>query len=421
MLAVCCIACMPFQFQTAYGFQFAPSDLFVAMGCVVLVAGGISVRRSSGNSALLGLWAVLTISLWTTLSRTGSLSRYVLLNKYCGLLELFALYWFFANAVRHEEDARWLMRVFVIVVSVQNCVFLPAYIGAHWFGFTIPVLNPGLRLAGFLLDPNAYGGLLACALALQLLTCRSGAHLVQGKAGVLVLATLAAGLLFTFSRSAALACLAVVSTGILLRARVVIPAVVFLAAIGAAYWAYGAGAEDRSFIARMAARPEQIDQRKEGASRALEEFTNSPVFGAGIGANESHIIHNTSLWFLGEMGLVGFAALCWFLGSTASKAVFCARSAGTQMRTIATALLCAHAGMFGLSMGIEAFYQRHWWFVMSMISALATILRTRLSVRSVRPHRALAVAPFRRGTPYVSGGAASTSARTQGFPYGAIP
>jgi hypothetical protein len=308
----------------------------------------------------------------------------VLLNKYCGLFELFALYWFFANVVRHEEDVRSLMRVFVIVVSIQNCVLLAAYIGAHWFGFIIPLLTSGPRLAGFLVDPNAYGGLLACALALHLLTYRSGAQLVQGTAGVWVLVTLAAGLVFTFSRSAGLACVAIVSTGMLLRARVVIPAVAFLAATGAAYWIYWAGTENQSFITRMATRQEQIDQRVEGASRAIEEFANNPVLGTGIGGNEGRIIHNTSFWFLSEMGLVGFAALCWFLGSTTSKALFCARSGGTQIRTVATALLCAHVGMFGLSMGIEAFYQRHWWFVMSMISALATILRTRLSVGCVR-------------------------------------
>jgi hypothetical protein len=335
----------------------------------------------------LGLWLAVTISLETTLSRTGSLSRYVLLNKYCGLLWLFALYWFLANAVDHEEDVRWLMRVFVIVVSVQNCVCLAAYLGARWLGLIIPLIDPGPRLAGFLVDPNAYGGLLVCALSLHLLTYGTSAQLVQGKAGVWVPVTLAAGLLFTFSRSAGLACAAIVSIGMLMRARVVIPAVAFLAAAGAVYWIYGAGTTDRSFIVSMLTRQKQVDQRVYLASRALDDFAKNPLLGTGIGTFRKTINHNTSLWFLAEMGLVGFAALYWFLGSTASKALFCVRSGGTQIRTVATALLCAHAGMFVFSMGIEAFYQRHWWFVMSMIAALASILareRTRLSV-GVRP------------------------------------
>lgn len=388
MLAVCGIGCLPFQFETPYRIQLAPSDLFVAIGCLVTVIGRNRLQRSSNNSALLGLWLAVTISLGTTLSRTGTLSRYALLNKYSGLLWLFALYWFFANAVDHEEDVRWLMKVFVIVVSLQNCVCLAVYIGARWFGLFIPLFELGPRLEGFLVDPNAYGGLVACALGLHLLTYRSSAQLVQGKAGVWVLVTLVAGLLFTFSRSAGLACLAIVSTGMFLRARVVLPAVAFLAATGAAYWIYGAGTADRSFIESMLTRQKQVDQRVDIASRALEDFAKYPVLGTGIGTVRETIIHNTSLWFLAEMGLVGFAALCWFLGSTAGKAVFCVRNGGTQIRTIAIALLCAHAGMFVLSMGIEAFYQRHWWFVMSMIAALATILdrnRARLSVGCVRP------------------------------------
>ena len=33
------------------------------------------------------------------------------------------------------------------------------------------------------------------------------------------------------------------------------------------------------------------------------------------------------------------------------------------------ALLAAFTGMIGVSMGIEAFYQRHWWVVMAGITA----------------------------------------------------
>jgi hypothetical protein len=33
------------------------------------------------------------------------------------------------------------------------------------------------------------------------------------------------------------------------------------------------------------------------------------------------------------------------------------------------ALAVAHAGMIGVSAGIEVFYQRHWWLIMAMIPA----------------------------------------------------
>jgi putative inorganic carbon (HCO3(-)) transporter len=41
------------------------------------------------------------------------------------------------------------------------------------------------------------------------------------------------------------------------------------------------------------------------------------------------------------------------------------------------ALLLAHAAMLGVAMGIEAFYQRHWWLVFSLIaSSYSLTLRT---------------------------------------------
>ncbi len=371
---------MPFQFETQYDFRIAPADLFIAIGCVAIALTRNRFNKVSNASALAGLWLAMTISLATTLYRTGGLTRYVLLNKYCGLMGLLALYWFFSNVVNHAEDVRRLMRLFVVVVSLQNCVFLATYIGAHWFGFVIAFLQPSDRLSGLLVDPNAYGGLLACALALQLVTYRSSRPLVGGMLGILVLATLATSLLFTFSRSAWLACAFIVGTSMVLSKRAVL-ALVLLGFFGATYWLRWASTEDRAFIGALADRQEQVDVRLYLAARVLEDFRQSPILGIGIGAfsqRETNIIHNTSLWFLAEMGLVGLSALYWFLGSVFTSAIGGLRAMVGPPKVLMSALLSAHLGMFGLSMGIEALYQRHWWFVMSMISALVAT--------GVRPH-----------------------------------
>jgi hypothetical protein len=46
------------------------------------------------------------------------------------------------------------------------------------------------------------------------------------------------------------------------------------------------------------------------------------------------------------------------------------------------ALLLAHAAMLGVAMGIEAFYQRHWWLVMALIaSAYSLTLRPAVKAR----------------------------------------
>jgi hypothetical protein len=45
------------------------------------------------------------------------------------------------------------------------------------------------------------------------------------------------------------------------------------------------------------------------------------------------------------------------------------RSSRGSQRALIVALAVAHAGMLGVSAGIEVFYQRHWWLVMAMIAA----------------------------------------------------
>lgn len=390
ILAACCLVCLPFQMETNYGIRVAPADLIAAIGCVVTLLTKRRSQKSRSNGALLGLWFAMTVALLTTLIETGGLSRYVLLNKYCGLFWLFTLYWFFTNAARDKADVLWLMKVFVIAVAVQNCVCLAAYIAGHWFGISIPFFNPWPRLSGFYLDPNGYGGLLACALGLHLFTFRSAAALVRGKTGACLLVTLAAGIVFTFSRSAGIACAALGIIGVLFRPRLVIPYAAILAILGGASWVYLAGTADRSFIVDMAKRPKQIDVRVQLAAAAIEDFKANPMLGIGLGqfgTKETNIIHNTSLWFLAEMGVVGFAAWCWFLGSTTANALLCLRSPDAVIKRVGLALLGAHAAMVGLSVGVESLYQRHWWFVLAMISILSNITtqeRLHLIVRHIQ-------------------------------------
>jgi putative inorganic carbon (HCO3(-)) transporter len=73
------------------------------------------------------------------------------------------------------------------------------------------------------------------------------------------------------------------------------------------------------------------------------------------------IIHNTAIWMLSELGIVGlivFVGLCTKIALLLTSRI---RTGSPPVRTLALALLAAHAAMFGLSLGIEAFYQRSWW------------------------------------------------------------
>jgi hypothetical protein len=62
--------------------------------------------------------------------------------------------------------------------------------------------------------------------------------------------------------------------------------------------------------------------------------------------------------------LVGF--LGWFF----KRAWIAYKTAPETERPLALGLLLAHAALTGLAMGIEAFYQRHWWIVLALIASV---------------------------------------------------
>jgi len=129
---------------------------------------------------------------------------------------------------------------------------------------------------------------------------------------------------------------------------------------------------------RMLQRPGTIDSRVAPIRDSLDQFKEHPLLGMGLGGfRESGrtIVHNTFLWFLADFGLAGvvvFSALiAWF-----ALAGFRAYTlAPPEAQSYVLASLAALVGMLGLSMGIEAFYQRHWWLSFALVGAASAITR----------------------------------------------
>ena len=88
---------------------------------------------------------------------------------------------------------------------------------------------------------------------------------------------------------------------------------------------------------------------------------------------ERTYVHNTAVWFLADFGIVGLAALLGFLGWFLIASWSAYRHAPVDQKPVVLALMMGHALMLGLSMGIEAFYQRHWWLVLALIASSLAI------------------------------------------------
>jgi O-antigen ligase len=185
------------------------------------------------------------------------------------------------------------------------------------------------------------------------------------------------GILFTFSRSAWLSlALALVLLCVLRRAAAI--RIALAALIGGASLFVLTGSGFLGFFEGMAIRPEQGDSRFVLMRDALAEFARHPLLGGGLGnfiAKEGTIVHNTALWFLADFGLLGLSVLLGYLATFFAMAWYAYRLAPGRERPIVLALLLGHTAMFGLSLGIEALYQRHWWMIVSLIGAAYSLAR----------------------------------------------
>jgi O-antigen ligase len=368
---------LPFQIAIVTEVRVAPADLFLFLA-VCAGPARLQFRKLAWTGWHLALVAAFAIATFVTALQDGELNRYVVLNKNIGLGVLFLAYLIITSIAVSWGEIRSLIRIFVISVFLQNLAGLAAYFGAITIGLNTPLTSyEGRRLCGFLVDANAYGGLLVTALALMEGASHSGAPLFRGFTRLVFRVTLGMGVLFTFSRTAW------ISLAILLAALCVFrfrSAIRLLIGAGLAMSVLVIALGDRfaPLFREMAYRPEQTHGRLQLVLDGLSEFASHPWLGIGLGTFreiEGTIVHNSAVWFLAEFGIFGlliFAGLVfWFL----RKALFCYRFGPPWAKPLALGLLVAHIALIALSMGIEAFYQRHWWLVMALIASGYSITR----------------------------------------------
>lgn len=373
------VACLPVQFRTASYWRFAPSDMFLAIMLLRHLIGGRPFRfpRSAWSGWHTGLIMCFFMAGVIAIFRSGYLTLPVLTQKLIGLLSLFYGYLVLASAADSWRRIEWLLRILVVSVGLQNLGAIGVMVATRTHGVSIPWINYGeCRVAGFLVDPNAYGGLLVLVLMLHLLT-RSGRPLVQGMAGTLLTATLAMGVLLTYSRSAWIGLAAALVIILLLRPSAAFRlALVALLAIGVVLWLFGSDYLD--VMHDMAFREAQVESRVVSMQDALAMLNESPAIGIGLGVYGEHegmIIHNTPVWILTECGLLGLIVFMGFAGWFVLRGRMAYLATNARNKPMVLALVLGHIAMLGLSLGIEALYQRHWWMLMALIASSYAIAR----------------------------------------------
>lgn len=371
------VAFLPYLFEVGDRLNVAPADCFLLL-IILISPGRLKYLKPAWSVWHLAIVLIFVASSFVAASRFGELDRYELLNKDAGLLLPLFSYAAITSSIAQWKDLRRILRIFVVSVAAENAVALGGFLTAYFFGIVTPFTRYGLRLSGMLLDPNAYGSLLVVAL----LICESASW---GPRPLFTLSTvwylrstLALGILFTFSRSAW------VGLGLAILVFIVIKPVIALRSILSSliigpFMILLMGSRFLPIFKQMATRPRQVEQRFELIQQGLGTFARHPFIGGGLGSfrlSVGEVAHNSAMWFLADFGIAGLGVYLAFLAWFFRRAWATYRLAPFSEQPVALSFLLAHAAMVGVAMGIEAFYQRHWWLVLAFIgSAYSLVLQ----------------------------------------------
>jgi O-antigen ligase len=369
---------LPVQVATPIGIRIALSDLAVI--AYLAIRGG-RLRR------VVGAWTVwhhaLVVVVWggllVALIRTGEVGWATVITKAAGLLVLLATFASLVDVARDWEALRRVLRAFLAGALLHGALAVLVFVLRRSAGIAVPWINVPYetsRMTGLLIDPNAFGGLLGIALLLHLCTAAHGRPLLRGRWTRVADVVLPLALLGTFSRSAWIGTLlglaAVLIVDPYFAVRVVRRLLIPLSVGVLVGWSLLTG------FSSLVARPQQVEDRLQIADAALEDFLEAPLLGTGLGVfGEEHgvIVHNTLLWFLTEMGLVGLAVFAGLLLTTAWRGYCTVGAAPPAESGLAVGLLAGFCVGLGLSVGIEATYQRPWWLVLAGLSCAYVMCR----------------------------------------------
>ncbi len=292
----------------------------------------------------------------------------------------------------------WFICIVYFVVGIslyeKRENILHAFIIASWIIGTICLIgclfnetrpyfsynNAVTRLQGLMGNPNAYGILYATALALQIILNKTLYYKKSIKrAGMLILAL---NLLGSSSRTAwgsffAAYLVYAIRMGII-KQFLVGSTIFFTLFFSTMHLVVQTKSIESHFyklyhyfaylkIAMANCLTYSLAERLKTLFMLTPTFFKHPIMGIGLGGSmtlnhgqEQYTIHSTALWFLIEMGIIGFVAFMWFVYKL-TKAL------RTSQDTYIKALSFPMSSFAIASLANELFYQRYFWLFAGII------------------------------------------------------
>ena len=369
-LLVAWAALLPFQFPLfgaqKRGLQLALSDVILVL--IVLIA----LPHLRFRDRTWSIWHfALPISIAASTLFFGVLSRYSVMNKLGGMLVLLTAYLVLTSFVITWHGIWVLMRALVISVVLANTIASVALI----IGIDLPLRichSPScVRLTGFYVDANIYGSLLVVAIAFLLATMGTSARLVPGGlATILSLVSLVVGSFLTLSRSSWIGLALVIIALVILRPGKAARSVLIGGTVPATLLFSVLGARTADLLS-TAGRTFSIDSRFRIIDNAIAAFQENPISGIGIGTFPDRYDASSTTPCFGRrpnLGLSDWSCSPASSSGSGGDSFWLYRSTTGSRHTIVLGLGLAHFAMLGFSVGVEAFYQRHWWFIIALIT-----------------------------------------------------
>jgi O-antigen ligase len=337
---------------------------------------------------------VLTLALAVGTIRAGHVSHWALGSKYLGwfvLLGYFAAGVWIGTEQRPDKSRMFACAFLFLLATVGGVEALFNFLGD--VGFAVQSLAENREVAGFMDNRNAFACVvlvghafvyanwretgwrwwrtpLLFVLWLSLWYTGSRTGIVAG-AAILFIAHYMR--LVRFSELRSFATLTLVAAFLDIAPHFLLPLLrshLHMAALG---FSPNALPQPSPLINGSGAR--DLDSRITGYRLALDLWLAHPVLGSGLGSyiaayqskyGHPEVIHNTGLWILTEMGLVGFVVFGAFLWRLIR--LLTAPASG-EARTWRNATLLSLWALLGMSLTNEVMYQRIIWLILGLGAA----------------------------------------------------
>jgi hypothetical protein len=347
------------QFRGVVGSRLPPGDL-VLVASILLAPKTLRLIRHPLFVLPVFLPVVLAFGMLLAVVQRGDVTPHALRVKFLGAWILVA--WCIVTAAyARAGHTRRILRVWVLGMTVWAVV---AYIDWRVVDIiSFLEFDEPTRFGGMQFDVNNTGAAYGVAV---IVLWRMGGELFRSTvARTMALATCVAARARTLSRgsyvavaAAAIVVLAVTRSTAKNWARYAGFGLVVLV-VGLATGFLGSALQD------FANRPDTVSTREDLTAEALDSFAESDGLGIGLGsqlAESEQIVHNTAIWLLVEMSVVGIA----YLAAMAVLPIQITLRMRAFDRQLALALLGSQVVMLVASMGIEALYQRQWWMIIGL-------------------------------------------------------